>query len=192
MSDAPPARPDLASVETGTELRRWYWMKAELLAECRRRGLPTSGSKPDLTERLAADLDGVDPPTPARRTTSSRRLPEPLADDTPIRPGQAATQQLRAFFVERIGSGFRYDVFMREAIAAGDTTLGELVAHWYATRDAEPPPTLPQLEYVRFTRAWFAARPDGDPAACRRAWAEFRALPVELRPDPAELDGGSG
>lgn len=116
------------------------------------------------------------------RQTVSKRLPEPLTAQTVLVPKQASSQQLRTFFIEAIGQRFSYDIHMRTFLASNETkTLGAAVAHWYATRNTAKPETLPQLELVRFTKAWHRAHPAGTQVECRAAWKRYKSLPVDER-----------
>jgi Domain of unknown function (DUF6434) len=119
----------------------------------------------------------------AARMTVSKRIAEPLTLDTVIGARQAASQQLRAFFVQVIGHRFSYDIHMRTFLASDRTkTLGEAVDHWYASRGSLKPETLPQLEFVRFTKAWHISNPNSSQVECRAAWKLHRSLPVDQRP----------
>lgn len=169
---------------SGDELRRWYWLRDELADFARRLELPTSGSKDELTALLVAHLDGEPaPPRPSRRMAGAQ-LSGPLDQDTAIPPGQRSSQALRAWFEEQIGPAFRFDGEMREFIAtsAGERTLGDAVAHWYASRStAGNRPIDPQFEFNRFTRRWHATNPGGGRPELLAAWDEYRRRPVEER-----------
>ncbi len=72
MSDARAQRPDLVPTLTGAELLRWYWLKSELISLARRLEVASSGSKEELTTRLAAVLDGQPPPPSSRAAVRTR------------------------------------------------------------------------------------------------------------------------
>lgn len=179
-------RPEPTAALSAAEFRRWYWLKTELVSFARRLGVASSGNKRELADRIAARLDGAPPAHPTNRRTRSRTLPEPLGVDTVVPPRQAATQQLRRYFEAEIGPRFHYDVFMRTFLAESDgtATLGDAVAHWHATRNADRPETPASLEFVRFSGEWYRAHPDGTAEQCRAAWAVHRSLPVDRRPGP--------
>jgi SAP domain-containing new25/Domain of unknown function (DUF6434) len=181
-------RPVLSSDLSGEELQRWYWMKAELVGLARVLGVSTGGGKVALTERIVAALDGrVAEHRPTARKARSSRLPEPLTRDTVVGPRQASTQQLRTFLEREIGKRFSFDAHMRDFLASDtDKTLGQVVDHWHASRHAPRPETPPQLELIRFTKAWHVAHPAGTAEQCRAAWKEYRGLPTDKRIDPGE------
>jgi hypothetical protein len=180
-------RPPLSPSLDPAEFRRWYWLKQELVNFAKQEGLSATGDKPSLANRIALFLGGADPQvaeasTKAVRQTVSKRLSEPLTSETVLGPKQASSQQLRTFFVESIGPRFSYDIHMRTFLASNETkTLGEAIAHWHATRQSAKPETLPQLELVRFTKAWHRAHPTGTQLQCRAAWKYYKSLPVDER-----------
>ncbi len=176
-------RPAPSGALTGAELRRWYWTKAELLDLARELGLPTRGGKLELTERLVAALDGAPLPSPApSRRAASPGLSGSLTPETVVPPGQRCTQALRAFFVEQLGPGFRFDGPMRAWVAgAAGRPLAEGVEHWHRTRHRPPGDIGEQFELNGFVRAWHAAHPDGTRQQALVAWRRHRSLPVEQR-----------
>jgi hypothetical protein len=182
------ARPELDSNLSETEFRRWYWMKHELVTFARQVGVSTAGDKPTLAERIAAQLSGRQVSQQAgqqvQRTTVSKRLAEPLTLDTVLLPRQASSQQLKAFLVSQIGKQFTYDIHMRTYISSNSPkTIGDVIVHWNATRNTPKPETLPQLELVRFTKAWHRANPNGTALECRAAWQIHKSLPIDQRPN---------
>lgn len=180
----PSARPPLVPTLSGEELRRWYWLKAELIAFARELGIQTSGAKDTLTARIAATLDGHDvtelhPPP----TTPATQLTGPLTGDTIIPAGQRCSRVVREWFVSQVGTGFRFDGAMREFFAQtdGSHTFQDALDHYQATRTVAPKPIDSQFEFNRFTRHWYATHPGGTRQDMLVAWQTFRALPAEQR-----------
>ncbi|MCM3660714.1 SAP domain-containing protein [Georgenia satyanarayanai] len=175
-------RPALTAVRSGAELRRWYWLRAELQDLAGALGLSRSGGKEELLQRLSAALDGEPVPAPARRRPAARQLTAPVGPRTVIPDGQRCSQVLRHFFTAEVGPAFRFDEHMREFIAQGEgRTLAEAVEHWHRTREVQTGKIGRQFEYNGFTRAWFAAHPGGTQPQCLEAWQRYRALPVDAR-----------
>ena len=184
MTEQPLAqRPAVLDVTSGQELQRWYWLKTELVDLARHVGVSTAGGKVEITARLAAALDGATPPPAAPRPRPRvGQLSGPLTADTVIPAGQRCSQALRDFFREEVGPSFRFDAPMRAFVAGGaGRTLGEAVAHWYATRDRPPSEIAPQFELNRFVRAWHEQHPHSSRAAALEAWRRHRSLPVDRR-----------
>lgn len=181
---SPPVRPRLAPGLSEAELLRWYWLKDELQAFARDLGVSPGGSKTLLTERIGARLAGRDlPPPPPARPRPSARLSGSLDERTPIPANHPCSEELRAWFADRLGPRFAFDAPMRAFLAASDgtVTLGDAVAHWYATRDPGTSEIEQQFELNRFTRRWWQDHPGGTRAELGAAWAEYRARPVEDR-----------
>lgn len=103
MSDRPDLKKDLDS----KIFRSYYYLKEELTTFCRTEGLPVSGGKKELTERIASYLDGgeVIAEKPVARKKSGVGF---ITDDTPIEPDFVCSQKHRAFFEEKIGNGFSF------------------------------------------------------------------------------------
>ena len=51
-------RPNILNINTGNELKKWYWLKAELIAFAKITGTSYAGSKFEILDRLADELDG--------------------------------------------------------------------------------------------------------------------------------------
>ena len=61
-------RPDLDKSLDSKTFRSYYYLKEELTAFCRQNGLPVSGGKLELTERIACFLDTGRVTAPAARS----------------------------------------------------------------------------------------------------------------------------
>lgn len=182
-TEAGSARPALTAAITGTELLRWYYLRAELVDFARQIGISTAGGKKELTDRLVAALDGqpIPPPTRVTRSTSAP-LEGELSLDSVIPPGQRCSQQLREFFVGQVGTQFRFDAAMRSFIAdQSGATLGDAVNHWHRTRSDAPAPPAEQFELNRFTRQWYLEHPHGSREDLRRDWLIYRDTPTDRR-----------
>ena len=102
-----PDRPKLDPTLSGSIFREYYYLKEELTAFCRENGLPVSGGKTELTERIAHFLDTGEVLTASRG--SSRRRPDtgaPLTKDSIIEENFVCSEKHRAFFKSEIGSTF--------------------------------------------------------------------------------------
>ncbi|HRL50096.1 MAG TPA: DUF6434 domain-containing protein [Propioniciclava sp.] len=181
---SPKRRPTLSPDMSGAELRRWYWLRNELVDFARTLGVTTTGTKTLLTQRLAHALDGVPSTEPARtRQRRTAALSGSLTAQTVIPSGQRCSQPVRAWFTDQVGPGFRFDAPMREFFARSDgsTTLGDALEHYRSTREPTERSIDPQFEYNRFTRAWYSQHPGGSRDALLVAWARYRDRPVDER-----------
>lgn len=169
---------------SGTEFLRWYWLKSELISLARLLDVATSGSKEELTTRLAAALDGH-ASLPSSRAAGSLvdQLSGDLSASTIIPLGQRSSQELRGWFQAHVGSSFRFDRHMRDFIGSADgtTTLGDALKHWESTRNEPVTAIDPQFEFNRFTRAWYVRNPSGTRAELSADWKHYRGLPLDER-----------
>ena len=182
-------RPDIAAITTGAELKRWYWLKAELLDEIRRRGLRQAGGKFDLLDRLAHFLDTGEPdlPRPPRRKTRSTFdwHTEPLTRDTIITDSYKNTQNVRRFFVQECGPAFRFNrLFMAWMKENAGKTLADAVAEYTrlaqeAAQDGHQSEIAHHNQFNQYTRDFLADNPERGMADVRRAWAWKRSQPSE-------------
>ncbi|MEM6480086.1 MAG: SAP domain-containing protein, partial [Pseudomonadota bacterium] len=51
------AKPHIAEIRSAVELRRWYWLKTELVDQAKALGLATSGGKFEILDRIAHFLE---------------------------------------------------------------------------------------------------------------------------------------
>ncbi|MCQ2071393.1 MAG: SAP domain-containing protein [archaeon] len=147
------SRPSLdVSIDPETFLST-YWLKAELVGFCRDNGLPVSGSKTEITERIHRFLLTGEVVAPSVRNTV--RHDGPIALDAEIGEGFVCTEERRAFFEQHIGKGFRFNVpFQKWLRSHPRSTYAESIA---AYREVHGDGTIgPQFEYNTYIRDFFA------------------------------------
>ncbi|AZI59145.1 hypothetical protein EH165_14340 [Nakamurella antarctica] len=184
MAEQELPRPLLERTLSGRELRRWYWLKDELICFARLLGVRSHGSKEVLTDRIAAHLDGVPFPESTAKLPAARcQLGPQLTTASVIPIGQRCSQNVRQFFTEQIGPAFRFDAAMRHFFAAtdGTQTLGDAIDHWQSTRGSRNMAIDRQFEFNRFTRTWHAEHPQSPRSELLAAWATYRASSVDMR-----------
>ncbi|MBO8165034.1 MAG: hypothetical protein H0Z34_15215 [Brevibacillus sp.] len=138
----PPFTVDL-SVE---EFRAHYWYKQELAAICRQHGLPASGTKAELEERLVHFLTGTAEPAaaPRAKATNLRRKATnpPISLETRLIPdGFKFNKEAREFFqnyygVQKFSFTKEMAAALRDAEARGDyaMTVADLIAVYESSR----------------------------------------------------------
>jgi len=109
----------------------FYWLKGELAEFCRANGLPTGGSKADLTERIAHFLRTGELLLPEKRPKLKSDGQVPTLD-TVITVDYRSNPINRAFFEEVIGKHFHFSTaFQRYFKENVGKTFGDAVAYWY-------------------------------------------------------------
>jgi hypothetical protein len=161
--------------------RAAYHLKSELVDFCRREGLPTSGSKSELTERIAVWLEtgNVTKPTPARR--KAKQAQGDFSAETLIEPDFVCTERHRAFFKEAIGGGFKFNVPFQQWLKqnAGKTYGEAIEAYKEIVRDKKSAPATigSQFEYNAYIRAFFADNPGRTHRDAIACWKRKKAQP---------------
>jgi hypothetical protein len=172
-------RPAVNAEFSGHELRRWYWLKSELLLMCRALGLPTTGSKPELTERVAAALD-KNPIPLAVRSKRAAVMPDTFTLATVIQPGWRCSPALGAFMRDHGGTSFRFNAAVRDFIhTQAGRTLADAVECFRQSIGPTAParPIIPQNEYNQHTRDFYAAHPGATREQVLAAWKARRGQP---------------
>ena len=174
--------PDVDEVAHPEDIIDWYWSRQQLDAIARRLGVPRNGSKQDVTDRLVGHLGGKPLAPSTRRHPAGPRLTKSdITPDLPIPPGQRMDASLRAWMIDQVGPSFRFDGHMRDFIRRADgATFGDLVGHWWSTRDITRPISA-QFEYNSFVREFHGSHPGASLADVASAWHVHVATPVSQR-----------
>lgn len=186
MKERPPLEKGLSS----KTFRDFYYLKEELVDFCRRNGLPVSGSKIEVTDRIAFFLDTgkVLPASPPKK-----RAP-PISDiteDTEIEPNFVCTEKHREFFKGHIGSRFTFNVAFQKWLKsnAGKTYRDAIAAYDQILEDKKKGATVidKQFEYNTYIRDFFAdnqARSLEDAIKC---WKYKKQRPGHNRYERSDL-----
>lgn len=184
-------RPNLDKTLDAESFRSYYYLKEELVAFCRENGLPVSGGKLELTERIACFLDtGRVPAAPARG--SRRKAPAgALTEDTKIEPDFVCSEKHRAFFKERIGKSFSFNVGFQKWLKANTgKTYGEAIAayHELLAEKKKGKTTIDrQFEYNTYIRDFFADNAGRSLEEAIVCWKVKKGQPGHNRYEPADL-----
>jgi len=196
------ARVALTPSTSVRDFREFYWLREELQAFCRRHGLPTSGGKREIADRIEHFLetgerrDSASSPERAAPSRRPGRVPlGPLSMSTRAPLGFRCTQEARAFFEQHMGATFRFTVTLQRFIKDHPgITFGEIADEWkrqeVARKGGARPEIAPQFEYNQFTRDFFAdPRNEGKTRHdCIDAWRRTRSRRGDhrYRPDDQE------
>lgn len=164
-------RPSLTPRLAAADFARWYWLKAELAAYCRDRGLPVTGSKQVLQSRVDADLRGLDAVLLDEPRRPAGEMPEQFSADTRIGPGWRCTRALRGYFESVHGPGFRFNDALRTFLREGaGRTLAEASARYVDSLTQPRAAIGAQFEYNRHIREFFQANPGATRDQAIAAW----------------------
>ena len=102
-------RPELNSELKASVFREYYYLKEELVSFCRINDWPTSGSKIELTNRIAHFLETGVIVHPHRKTKKRVTIVD-LSENTIIEEDFVCSEYHRGFFREKIGKSFSFNV----------------------------------------------------------------------------------
>ncbi|UNL82909.1 DUF6434 domain-containing protein [Priestia koreensis] len=140
----------------------YYWLKTELQEFCRDSGMSASGSKEDLTERIALFLETGKKSAPKLTSRKSGiKNPEPISLQTVITNTHRCSQDVRAFFKEVIGSHFHFSTYIQIYFKQNvGKTYEDAIAAWHEEEERKKSPDYErqigaQFQYNQFTRDFF-------------------------------------
>lgn len=152
-------RPNLDRNLSSTVFREFYYLKEELVDFLRLNGLPTTGGKVELADRVAYFLDtgGVKPVELQRIKAVSINE---ISVDTIIEDNFVCSEKHRAFFKEHIGNSFSFNVAFQKWLKANSgKTYSEAIEAYYQILDEKKKNKTTidsQFEYNTYIRDFFA------------------------------------
>ncbi|MGH0940629.1 DUF6434 domain-containing protein [Bacillus mycoides] len=180
-------RPPLTKSISLEDFQNYYWLKTELQTFCREHDLPASGSKIEISGRISHYLTtGKVLKNSSHQKVSKASLSyKDLSLQTIITENHRCSEDVRAFFKEKIGANFRFTValqkFFKENIGK---TYEDAITFWYEENERKKEPSYKttigtQFEYNRFTRDFFEdpnnkGKSKADAIA---AWNKIKAKP---------------
>ena len=122
--------------------REFYYLKEELVNFCRDNGLPVSGGKIELTERIAYFLDtGKILKSTSTKTKRKTNIPLEINEESIIEPNFVCSEKHRAFFKAHIGNSFSFNVSFQK---------------WLENKKKNKSSIDKQFEYNTYIRDFFA------------------------------------
>lgn len=123
-------RPELTIELKSKEFLEYYYLKEELVYFCRENGLPASGGKTELTERIAYFLD-TGKVLAAKTVRTQKHKISTITRDSIIESDFVCSELHRAFFKREIGESFSFNVAFQKWLKsnAGKTYADAIVAY---------------------------------------------------------------
>ena len=152
-------RPELSLNISVDTFKNYYYLKEELVDFCRQNGLQTSGSKQELTERIACFLETGKKTKTNPKPKSTVNIGD-ITEDTLIEPNIVCSEKHRAFFKEKIGKTFSFNVAFQKWLKsnAGKTYAEAITAYHIILEEKKKGKTVidKQFEYNTYIRDFFA------------------------------------
>ncbi|MBO4604372.1 MAG: hypothetical protein J5657_03625 [Clostridiales bacterium] len=185
-------RPELNSLLDGKTFRNYYYLKEELAAFCRANGLPSSGGKIELTDRIAVFLDTGEVLKPVRKSRAKVVRTEELTEDSVIESGFVCSERNRAFFKSKIGKSFSFNVLFQKWLKdnAGKTYGDAIAAYYGIAEDKKKNKTKidKQFEYNTYVRDFFEDNKGMSLEDAVSCWKYKKNLPGHNRYEKEDLD----
>ncbi len=189
-------RPELTTEITLSDFQDFYWLKSELEDFCREIGLPASGSKIALSQRIEYFISTGKKPVfkPDEKPTSNFDwASSSLTDATIITDNYKNSQNVRAFFTEHLGPGFKFNTeFMSWMKANVGKTLGDACEHWIKIKSRKKSKVhkdiAPQFEYNTYIRDFLKANPELSKQDAIHCWNQKRQLRGHNKYEQSDLN----
>lgn len=186
MSD----RPELDVTLDGNTFRNYYYLKEELIDFCRKNDLPTSGGKLDITERIACFLDTGKVLKPVSKAKKVVDVGE-ISEDTIIESDFVCSEMHRAFFKEKIGKNFTFNVlFQRWLKENSDKTYKDAIEAYYKLLEKKKSGRTKidkQFEYNTYIRDFFDDNKGKSLEDAINCWNYKKSLPGHNRYEKSDL-----
>ena len=188
MSD----RPELSIELKSKEFLEYYYLKEELVRFCRENGLPASGGKRELTERIAIFLDTGKIRKTGTSTTRKQNITE-ITKDSIIESGFVCSELHRTFFKKEIGGSFSFNVAFQKWLKsnAGKTYEDAIAAYKEikAAKKTEKTSIGRQFEYNTYIRDFFEDNKGASLDDAIKCWKYKKSIKGHDKYERADLKG---
>jgi len=170
--------------------RDFYYLKEELVTFCRENGIPASGGKIEIADRIAYFLDTgkiLSAPTTRKKSITIYTISE----DTKIEANFVCSEKHRAFFREHIGNGFSFNVAFQKWLKnnTGKTYKDAIIAYYQILKDKKKGKTKidKQFEYNTYIRDFFADNQGKSLEEAIKCWKYKKQLPGHNHYEQSDL-----
>ena len=151
-------RPELTIELKSKEFLEYYYLKEELVYFCRENGLPASGGKTELTERIAYFLD-TGKVLAAKTVRTQKHKISTITRDSIIESDFVCSELHRAFFKREIGESFSFNVaFQKWLKSNAGKTYADAIVTYNEIKNTKKPGKKDigsQFEYNTYVRDFF-------------------------------------
>lgn len=173
-------RPILDKTLNSVVFLEYYYLKEELLVFCKENNLPTSGSKLELTNRIAYFLDTGEIKNSKPVKKSKNKIKE-ITLNTKIESDFVCSEYHRAFFKEQIGEQFSFNVQFQKWLKSnsGQTYEQAIIAYYQILEEKKNKQTVidDQFVYNKYIRSFFAANKGYSLSDAITCWKYKKSLP---------------
>ncbi|MFR6118743.1 MAG: DUF6434 domain-containing protein, partial [[Clostridium] scindens] len=183
-------RPALDKHLDSKTFRDFYYLKEELIDFCRKNGLPVSGGKLEIADRIAYFLD-TGKVLSAGAGKKKAAIIFTITEDTEIEVDFACSERHRAFFKEHIGNSFSFNVVFQKWLKSnsGKTYKEAISAYYQILEDKKKGKSKidRQFEYNTYIRDFFADNQGKSLEEAIKCWKCKKQLPGHNRYERSDL-----
>lgn len=174
----------------GKTFREFYHLKEELRDFCKKNNLQTTGSKEELTERIALFLDTGERSRKNHGKKSANA--QNITPDSIIEENFVCSEKHRAFYVEQIGKSFKFNVGFQKWLKnnAGKTYKDSVAAYFQILADKKATKSAieKQFEYNAYVRDFFSDNPKLTLDDAIKCWKHKKSLRGHNKYEKADLE----
>ncbi len=186
-----PERPVLDLNLKSKDFLEYYYLKEELVQFCRDNGLPASGGKQELTERIAYFLDTGKIMESAKRFSEGKKRITGITCDSIIEENIVCSEIHRAFFKSEIGESFSFNVAFQNWLKTNaGKTYGDAIDAYYEIRRNKKQGQMvigKQFEYNTYIRDFFADNKGASLDDAIKCWKYKKSLKGHNRYERSDL-----
>lgn len=187
MSERPPLEITLDE----STFRDYYYLKEELTDFCKTVGLPTSGGKLELTQRIAHYLKTGEILPQESKTRNTSPQAQTLTESSLIEENFVSSEIKRAFFKEKIGNTFSFNVpFQKWLKANAGKTYAQAIKAYYTILEEKKTAEKvidKQFEYNTYIRDFFKDNKDKSLNDAIICWKYKKSLSGHNRYESSDL-----
>ena len=182
-------RPEFENIKSGEEFNKWYWLKEELVDICKRSGLPYTGRKFDLRDRImyALDHNGKVKPAPVKKKIVSKFnwAKSELTLETTITDNVSFGPNFRRFMKSQVGEKFScHSDFMDWVKANIGKTLKNAVDEYHRLEKRKENPDFQRKiadnnMFNQYTRDFIKDNPNENLKSARKFWLLKKQRPTK-------------
>lgn len=184
-------RPELSKNITPDLFEQFYYLKEELICFCKENYLPTTGSKTQLNKRIIYFLKTGQVLTKAQVKVSKTASIQNICENTLIEENFVCSQAHRAFFEQKIGKKFTFNVAFQKWLKNNSgksykealTAYNELLLQKKTTKTTIDQ----QFEYNTYIRDFFEANKNKTLKEAIKCWNYKKSQMGHNRFEEADL-----
>ncbi len=183
-------RPVLDKHLDSKTFRDFYYLKEELIDFCRKNGLPASGGKLEIADRVACFLD-TGRILSARTGKKKVAFISPITEDIEIEADFVCSEHHRAFFKEHIGNSFSFNVAFQKWLKSnsGKTYKEAISAYYQILEDKKKGKSQidRQFEYNTYIQDFYGDNQGKPLEEAIKCWNYKKRLPGHNRYEQSDL-----